>query len=102
MTESRLETVNRKLAETVEQKKRLTQQEKILRHTAQDLTRKQRTNRLCTRGGMLESFLGCPEDMSNDQILDLLKLAFAQPAVADLLKQMLSEKPQPDGSNGNP
>jgi len=43
-----------------EQKLRYYQhQEKMLEHRVPELIRKARTHRLCTRGGMLESFLGC-------------------------------------------
>ena len=34
--------------------------EKILEHQIPELTRKARVHRLCTRAGMLESFLICP------------------------------------------
>ena len=44
--------------EKAEQKLRYYQhQEKMLEHRIPELTRKARTHRLCTRGGMLESFL---------------------------------------------
>ena len=43
--------------EKAEQKLRYYQhQEKMLEHRIPELTRKARTHRLCTRGGMLESF----------------------------------------------
>ena len=53
------------------------------------LTRKARTNRLCTRAGMLESFIPYPELLSNDQIMELLKIAFRQKAVQDALQEMV-------------
>ena len=34
---------------------------KYLESQEKKLTRKERTHRLCTRGAMLEKFLGCPE-----------------------------------------
>ena len=66
------------------------QQEKILsRKVIPELNRKARTNRLCTRGGMLESFLVHPELLTNDQVMDLLRIAFRLKEVNDALDEML-------------
>ena len=65
-------------------------QEKILKHRVSELTRKERTNRLCIRAGMLESFLEKPEQLTNDQVMELLKVAFRQPEVKQLLREMLN------------
>ena len=54
-------------------------------------TRRERTHRLCTRAGMLESFLRDPEALSNDQVMTLLKTAFQQEPVQQALKKMLQE-----------
>ena len=54
-------------------------------------TRRERTHRLCTRAGMLESFLRDPEALSNDQVMTLLKTAFQQEPVQQTLKMMLQE-----------
>lgn len=71
-------------------KKYYEQQEKILtRKVIPKLTRAERTNRLCTRAGMLESFLVHPELLSNDQVMDLLKTAFRQKEVKEALDEML-------------
>jgi len=65
-------------------------QEKILKHRVSELTRKERTNRLCIRAGMLESFLEKPEQLTNDQVMELLKVAFRQPEVKQTLRKMLN------------
>lgn len=65
-------------------------QEKILKHRVSELTRKERTNRLCIRAGMLESFLEKPEQLTNDQVMELLKIAFRQPEVKQVLREMLN------------
>lgn len=77
--------------EKAERKRRYyEQQEKILsRKVIPQLTRKERTNRLCTRAGMLESFLVHPELLTNDQVMDLLRIAFRQKEVKDALDEML-------------
>lgn len=78
--------------EKAEQKLRYYQhQEKLLEHRIQELTRKARTHRLCTRGGMLESFLICPGELTDDQVMELLKLSFSQQEVALALAKMLYE-----------
>lgn len=51
-------------------------QEKILRHRVSELTQGKRTNRLCIRAGMLESFLEKPDQLTNDWVMELLKVAF--------------------------
>ena len=71
--------------EKAEQKLRYYQhQEKMLEHRIPELTRKARTHRLCTRGGMLESFLICPGELTDDQVMELLKLSFRQQEDATL------------------
>ncbi len=65
--------------------------EKILEHQIPELTRKARVHRLCTRAGMLESFLIAPEELTNDQVMELLKIAFRQPEVALALAKMIHD-----------
>lgn len=67
-------------------------QEKILRHRVSELTRRERTNRLCIRAGILESFLEKPEQLTNDQVMELLKVAFRQPEVMQTLREMLKSE----------
>ena len=67
-------------------------QEKILRHRVSELTRRERTNRLCIRAGILESFLEKPEQLTNDQAMELLKVAFRQPEVMQTLREMLKSE----------
>ncbi len=58
-------------------------------------TRKERTHRLCTRGGMLESFLQEPEHLTDDDVMLLLKLIFHRQDTQELLKKLLErEKPE--------
>ena len=65
--------------------------EKRLQSELKRLTRSERTHRLCTRAGMLESFLIAPEDLTNDQVMELLKIAFRQPEVALALAKMIHD-----------
>ena len=78
--------------EKAEQKLRYYQhQEKMLEHRIPELTRKARTHRLCTRGGMLESFLICPGELTDDQVMELLKLSFRQQEVVLALAKMIHD-----------
>jgi len=84
------EELQAELDKAERKKKYYEQQEKILsRKVIPQLTRKERTNRLCTRAGMLESFLVHPELLTNDQVMDLLRIAFRQKEVKDALAEML-------------
>ena len=65
--------------------------EKILEHQIPELNRRERVHRLCTRAGMLESFLIAPEELTNDQVMELLKIAFRQPEVALALAKMIHD-----------
>lgn len=85
-----LEALQAEIDKAERKKKYYEQQEKILsRKVIPQLTRKERTKRLCTRAGMLESFLVHPELMTNDQVMDLLRIAFRQKEVKDALAEML-------------
>ena len=75
-----------------EQKLRFCQhREKILERQMSELNRRERVHRLCTRAGMLESFLIAPEELTNDQVMELLKIAFRQPEVALALAKMIHD-----------
>lgn len=76
------------------------QQDKMLQSEIKRLTRNERTHRLCTRGGMIEAFIQEPEKLSDDQVMELLTVAFLQPEVSGLLQKMLEKvktNPLPEG-----
>lgn len=76
-------------------KRKAINDEKALQHQLKQLTRKKRTHRLCTRGGMLESFLQEPERLTDDDVMLLLKLIFHRQDTQELLKKLLErEKPE--------
>lgn len=52
---------------------------------------KARPHRLCIRGGMLESFLICPGELTDDQVMELLKLSFRQQEVVLALAKMIHD-----------
>lgn len=66
--------------------------EKYLDQELKRLTRSERTHRLCTRGGMLESFLQEPTLLTDDDVMELL--AFRediQQKMGDMLEKRAKE-----------
>ena len=74
-----------------EQKLRAAQhKEKYLKDQIKQLTRSERTRRLCTRAGMLEAFLREPSLLTDDDVMELLTFLFhgeaTQKELADLIE----------------
>ena len=75
--------------------------EKQLQHELKQLTRSERTHRLCTRAGMLETFLREPTILTDDDVMELLTFIFHSEAVQkklDMLIENRKETEQPNGS----
>ena len=85
---SKLEKLNRELEKSEKKLRKAIHDEKALQHQLKQLTRKERTHRLCTRGGMLESFLQEPERLTDDDVMLLLKLIFHRQDTQELLKKL--------------
>ena len=88
----KLEKLNQQIAQGEAKLRRAQHEEKILAHQIKQLTRKERTHRLCTRGGMLESFLQEPERLTDDDVMLLLKLIFHRQDTQELLKKLLERE----------
>ena len=74
--------------------------EKRLESEIKRLTRSERTHRLCTRAGMLETFLREPTVLTDDDVLELLSFIFHSEAVQKKLNMLIEkrkEMEQPDG-----
>ena len=87
--------VERKLTAAMHKEKRL--QSELKR-----LTRSGRTHRLCTRAGMLETFLKEPTTLTDDDVMELLTFIFHSEAIQkklDLLIENRKETEQPNGSS---
>ena len=89
---SKLEKLNRELEKSEKKLRKAINDEKALQHQLKQLTRKERTHRLCTRGGMLESFLQEPERLTDDDVMLLLKLIFHRQDTQELLKKLLERE----------
>lgn len=75
--------------------------EKRLQSELKRLTRSERTHRLCTRAGMLETFLKEPTTLTDDDVMELLTFVIHSEAVQkklDLLIENRKETEQPNGS----
>ena len=75
--------------------------EKRLESEIKRLTRSERTHRLCTRAGMLETFLREPTVLTDDDVMELLTFVFQSEAIQEkrnLLIQNRKKTEQPDGS----
>ncbi len=89
---SKLEKLNRELEKSEKKLQKALNDEKALQHQLKKLTRSERTHRLCTRGGMLETFLQEPERLTDDDVMALLKVIFRKPDVQEMLKKLLERK----------
>ena len=66
--------------------------EKQLEHKLKQLTRSERTHRLCTRAGMLEKFLQEPTLLTDDDVMELLTFIFHDPVVQKKLYLLIKER----------
>ena len=74
--------------------------EKQLQHELKQLPRSERTHRLCTRAGMLETFLREPTVLTDDDVMELLTFVFHGEAVQKKLNMLIEKRKetgQPDG-----
>ena len=66
--------------------------EKQLKSEMKRLTRSERTHRLCTRAGMLETFLKEPTLLTDDDVMDLLTFLFHGEAAQKKLDTLIEER----------
>lgn len=66
--------------------------EKRLQHELKQLTRSERTHRLCTRAGMLETFLKEPTVLTDEDVMELLTFIFQSEAVQKKLNLLIESR----------
>ena len=66
--------------------------EKRLQSELKRLTRSERTHRLCTRAGMLETFLKEPTVLTNEDVMELLTFIFQSEAVQKKLNLLIESR----------
>lgn len=87
-----LEEVRAQRAKAEENLKVKSQNLKILKKKEAELTRKERTHRLCTHGAMIEQYLD-PEKYTGEEFALVLKAIFHLPEVTEMLSKKDDEKP---------
>ena len=66
--------------------------EKRLQSELKRLTRSERTHRLCTRAGMLETFLKEPTVLTDEDVMELLTFIFRSEAVQKKLNLLIENR----------
>lgn len=66
--------------------------EKRLESEIKRLTRSERTHRLCTRAGILETFLREPTVLTDDDVMELLTFIFHSEAVQKKLNMLIEKR----------
>ena len=66
--------------------------EKRLQSELKRLTRSERTHRLCTRAGMLETFLREPAVLTDEDVMEFLTFIFQSEAVQKKLKLLIESR----------
>ena len=74
--------------------------EKRLESEIKRLTRSERTHRLCTRAGMLETFLREPTILTDDDVMELLTFIFLGEAVQKKLSMLIEKRKETGQSDG--
>ena len=75
--------------------------EKRLQSELKRLTRSERTHRLCTRAGMLETFLKEPTVLIDEDVMELLTFIFQSEAVQKKLNRLIeSRRETPEADEG--
>ena len=75
--------------------------EKRLESEIKQLTRSERTHRLCTRAGMLETFLKEPTVLTDDDVMELLTFSFHSEAVQKKLNLLIENRKEMEQPNGS-
>lgn len=74
--------------------------EKQLESEMKRLTRSERTHRLCTRAGMLETFLKEPTLLTDDDVMELLTFIFHSETVQKNLNLLIEKRRKNEETNG--
>ena len=74
------------------QKRKAEQQLKAAKHKISIQRNKERTHRLCERGGHLEHYLPNPELLTDEDVFLLIDYFFSSPRVRELVKQMTASR----------
>ena len=96
-----LEKVKQEISKAEDQIRYYEQQDKILRSEIQRLTRKERTHRLCTRGGIVEHFILEPDLLTDADVFMLLSVLFESEAAQEKLKALIEHRKEINERNAS-
>ena len=88
----KLEKLNRQKAAAEKKLIAAQHREKQLEHERKRLTRSKRTHRLCTRAGMLETFLKEPTVLTDEDVMEPLTFIFQSEAVQKKLNLLIESR----------
>ena len=92
----KLEKARREKEKAERQLRNARHREKYLEHEMSRLTRSERTHRLCTRGGMLETFLREPTLLTDEDVMELLSFIFHGDAAQKKLDFLIERRKKTD------
>ena len=92
MSKEELEKLERKKYVVEKKLTAAKHKEKRLQSEIKRLTRSERTHRLCTRAGMLETFLKEPTTLTNDDVMELLTFIFHSETVQKKLDMLIANR----------
>ena len=92
MSKEELEKLERKKYVVEKKLTAAKHKEKRLQSEIKRLTRSERTHRLCTRAGMLETFLKEPTTLTDDDVMELLTFIFHSETVQKKLDMLITNR----------
>lgn len=93
MTNDKIAKEEAILAKRKEQARKAKDAEKQQKRKLAKLKRDARTHQLCVRGGELNRLLRCPDDLTDEQVKQLLQEVFSLPIVQEKLAAILHSNP---------
>jgi hypothetical protein len=94
-----LEKVKHEIAKAEDRIRYYEQQDKIMRSEIRRLTRKERTHRLCTRGGLVEHFILEPDLLTDADVYILLSVLFESEETQEKLKSLIEHRKEVNERN---
>ena len=101
MSKEKLEKLEREKYVAEKKLTAATHTETRLESEIKRLTRSERTHRLCTRAGMLETFLREPTILTDDDVMELLTFIFHSEAVQKKLNMLIANRKENEQPNGS-
>ena len=98
---AKIEQLRQAQEKAEKQLRQMLDKKKLLIHQTKQLERKERTHRLIQRGAMLEKFLQNPLILSDDAVMEILKLAFDKEDVRSFIADAAARAEQSNETTEN-